>query len=539
MSRTVFIGLGLALFAAILYVGFLQKQWDVSSALAAAKSEGAKMKPIELDAPPPLPAPAHSPVPPEPPPPAQPNETSPAAAAAPPLAAVEAPPASAPSLPSPAAPLETAVVAPAVAPETSPPEDSIPVAKPVVDPDELPDAEPLAAATPAMPATPAGPDGLPVDSLPGDAIPVAAALPATAAEPLPAEAPAAAGGGGDLPPLPPNVDQLPPKVVVLGYNQFKEGGDWGDSDTTMPIELFDAQLRLLRQKGFEIIPSADLMLALRGESALPRRAAVITVDNGFRNGFTLAAPLLARYRVPWTFFIFTHVVGPKGKGVTWDDLKELHAEGVSIQSQTRSHQFLTRPRDRREREYNDWLVSELVAPKLLIERQVGNTVNLLAYPFGNYDWNVESKAEAAGYKAMFTVEPNSVTTETKSSAVGRFMMNQFSAKFLETYLDQPTLLLLKPDPSPGSVVRSARSEITAVLAYAGALDPASFKAEMDGHAPPGVTYDPANGRVTIVPAEDFKERAIRVALHATDADTKAPVVLAWHFYFEGKLGKNE
>lgn len=405
---------------------------------------------------------------------------------------------------------------------------------------------------PVPAATPADPDALPVDTTPGATAVVDQAQESVAAvtETAVASATGVVAQASDsvnvvaetattaIPTVDPAT--LPAKVIVLGYHQFKRGSTWGESQTKTPAGVFEQHMQMLRAKGFAIVPLEDVVHALNGQGTLPRRAAAITIDNGFKNALTYAGPVLKKFDYPWTFFVFTNLVGAGGTGASWAVLSEAFKKDfVSVQSQTRAHKFLTRGNGRTGQAYSDWVVSELVSSKLQIQREVGNVVNLLAFPYGNYDDVVQQKATAAGYTGMFTVEANPITTETKANAIGRFFITKFSADIFETYLDQPTLLMKNVTPAPGSVCPDARPTLAATIAYAGQLNPGSFKAEISGHPTPQVAYDSASGQVTITPADDLKDRTVRVKVTAKDAGTGQPVALTWYFYFEGALREGE
>jgi len=56
---------------------------------------------------------------------------------------------------------------------------------------------------------------------------------------------------------------------------------------------------------FHVVPLGDLVAAIREQRAFPARSACITFDDGYRNNLEVAAPLLARYGFPATFFVTT------------------------------------------------------------------------------------------------------------------------------------------------------------------------------------------------------------------------------------------
>lgn len=70
---------------------------------------------------------------------------------------------------------------------------------------------------------------------------------------------------------------------------------------------FRAQLEMLRRRR-RVVALAELLEALRG-GADTRGMLAITFDDGYLDNFTCAAPILAEYRLPATFFIATGFIG--------------------------------------------------------------------------------------------------------------------------------------------------------------------------------------------------------------------------------------
>src|SRR5438093_6121708 len=76
---------------------------------------------------------------------------------------------------------------------------------------------------------------------------------------------------------------------------------------------------------------------------IPDRLVVLTFDDSARSHYTVARPLLLKYRFGATFFItegFDFPTNPKDY-MTWDEIAQLHKEGFEIGNHTRDHQSVT------------------------------------------------------------------------------------------------------------------------------------------------------------------------------------------------------
>lgn len=87
--------------------------------------------------------------------------------------------------------------------------------------------------------------------------------------------------------------------------------------------------------------------------------------------------------------------------MSWDQVRQLHAAGMEIGSHAMSHAHLVHlPAER--------AYAELESSKQVIERELGATVSLLAYPAGSHNQDVVDLAQEAGYAAAFTTASGAV-----------------------------------------------------------------------------------------------------------------------------------
>jgi hypothetical protein len=75
-------------------------------------------------------------------------------------------------------------------------------------------------------------------------------------------------------------------------------------------ETFQKHLQWLRS-GFEIVHLGDWVSAAKAGEPLPRQACAITFDDGWRDNFEFALPILQRTRTPATVFAVSHMIGTR------------------------------------------------------------------------------------------------------------------------------------------------------------------------------------------------------------------------------------
>ncbi len=102
------------------------------------------------------------------------------------------------------------------------------------------------------------------------------------------------------------------KLLVLMYHRFSRGEEIGRTSSL----TFEAHLKYLTRH-YNVLSMTDASECIRKGVAFPRRSAVITIDDGYRDFYDIAFPILKNYQVPATIYVVTDFVG--GRGWIWTD----------------------------------------------------------------------------------------------------------------------------------------------------------------------------------------------------------------------------
>lgn len=113
--------------------------------------------------------------------------------------------------------------------------------------------------------------------------------------------------------------RLTARAVILMYHRIgpADGDPW---HLGVSPERFDEHLAVLTSV-MRPLSMAQLVEGLH-ERRLPRRAAVVTLDDGYANNLHTAKPLLERHGVPATVFVTSGYVGSP-REFWWDELEAL------------------------------------------------------------------------------------------------------------------------------------------------------------------------------------------------------------------------
>lgn len=194
---------------------------------------------------------------------------------------------------------------------------------------------------------------------------------------------------------------------ILNYHQV---GDFPSRAPRRSLYCHDVrfaeQMAYLHRNGFHVLTMDAAAAHLRGEGALPKRAVVLTFDDGYENFYTHAFPVLARYRFPAIVYVLSGLIGETAHWYKRDgrepprllsrtQILELRRGGIEIGSHGVSHIRLTEAAPEQLRE-------ELTRSKAGLEDLLGEEVRHFCYPYGSHNPAVVDAARAAGYATAVT-----------------------------------------------------------------------------------------------------------------------------------------
>jgi peptidoglycan/xylan/chitin deacetylase (PgdA/CDA1 family) len=165
-------------------------------------------------------------------------------------------------------------------------------------------------------------------------------------------------------------------------------GSWGKR-LTLSTARFQAEMDYLVGAGYHPVTLERVYARMAHLRPLPGKPVALTFDDGYRDNYTVAFPILRAHHFLATFFVITAAVGRPGY-LTWADLRLMHAAGMAIESHTVHHEnldVLSAPR----------LATELAQSRAAIAAELGQIPAVLAYPGGDYNLRVAAATRSAGY----------------------------------------------------------------------------------------------------------------------------------------------
>lgn len=211
------------------------------------------------------------------------------------------------------------------------------------------------------------------------------------------------------------------RIPILMYHSISDENP--DNSLMVPPSMFEEQMAWLEDNGFTAMNLDEAIEAME-TGKVPKNPVVITFDDGYMDNYKSAFPILKNHNLKATFFVITDGVD-NGYYMSSDMLKEMQAEGMSIENHTANHLELNTLS--REEAYE-----AIKRAQDYLRDTIGSNGDYLCYPVGRYSDETIEICKELGIKAA-------VTTESGTSSIndGRFQLKRvrISPMSIESFRD--------------------------------------------------------------------------------------------------------
>ena len=173
----------------------------------------------------------------------------------------------------------------------------------------------------------------------------------------------------------------PVQIPILMYHavHVMDPSEASNANLIVDPDLFEAQIKALSKAGYYFLTPEEAYKAFT-ENALPAKKVVwLTFDDGNEDFYTIAYPILKKYKAKATNNVITGFVKKGNAGnLTVKQMKEMMAHGMSFQSHTVNHPDLSATDKATQK-------VELTDSIDFLENKLNTKVNTIAYPSGRYN----------------------------------------------------------------------------------------------------------------------------------------------------------
>lgn len=212
-------------------------------------------------------------------------------------------------------------------------------------------------------------------------------------------------------------------IPILLYHDIQESGE---GESVIAREVFLSHLDIIQEEGYETTTFQQVIDFVNHGGSLPEKPILITFDDGYLSNYEIAWPALQQRGMVGTIFVIGCSVGKdtyKDTGIpiiphfSYAQAREMITSGVmSIQSHTYDlHQYrplesdggregvLPRAGETAEA-YHKILSYDFQLARNTLEENTGETVQILAYPYGLHTPDSETISAELGFSVTLTTQ---------------------------------------------------------------------------------------------------------------------------------------
>ena len=192
---------------------------------------------------------------------------------------------------------------------------------------------------------------------------------------------------------------LPLNATAAVILQYHHVSDTLPKVTSISASDFEQHLLYLKNNQFDVISLPELITALQEKKKLSDKTVAITFDDGFKNNYEQAAPLLEKYQFPYTIFVNPKLIDENVQQIiSWEQLRVLVNKGATIANHSMSHDYL---HHKHPGESNaEWLArirADILTSEQRIADETGHNFKYLAYPYGEFNLELQKLVEEIGF----------------------------------------------------------------------------------------------------------------------------------------------
>ena len=202
---------------------------------------------------------------------------------------------------------------------------------------------------------------------------------------------------------------------VIMYHRF---GDSRYPSTNIKKEQFLDHVKELLKPIYNVINIEQALQGINNVKLIKDKSVVITIDDAYSSVYEYAWPIFKKHNFPFTLFVSTDVIDNKTPGyMSWEEIRILRDNGVTIGSQTKSHPHMYKINKEK-------IINELTISNKRFIDEIGSRPEIFAYPYGEYNQEVLEQVKLQGFIAAFGQHSGVAHKSLGMFELPRFAMNE-------------------------------------------------------------------------------------------------------------------
>ena len=224
---------------------------------------------------------------------------------------------------------------------------------------------------------------------------------------------------------------------ILAYHSIDNSG----SIISTTPERFRNQMQYLKESSFNIISLCEVVTCIHENRLFPPRSVAITFDDGFKNIYDVAYPVLKEFGFKATVFLVSGYCGKNNQWegqpggipafdlMSWDEITKMADDGIDFGAHTVTHPDLLKLSV-------DNVTEEISNSKTMIQKHLQKDILLFAYPYGSRNEDIK-KVVKDRFSGACSTELGFVTSKSDIYSLPRIDMYYFSKNNLLSWLKTP------------------------------------------------------------------------------------------------------
>lgn len=259
-------------------------------------------------------------------------------------------------------------------------------------------------------------------------------------------------------------------LTVLAYHEVTPDEKSLIPEYSVTAQQFEAHLTWLQKNGYQFVNVDQVLQAEQGLKALPKKAVLMTFDDGYQSFYAHAYPILKKYKIPALLSVVGQWLEPNAEQnvqfgdqqvkrqalLSWQELKEMQDSGlIEIGSHsynlhrgilgnpqgnlqpaatTRIYQKETQQYES-DSAYRNRIRQDLKENNQLLKKHGIRSPRVIAWPYGRYNQDVVKIAKREGIQISLSLDDNS------NSNLTQFKQSQFNRILIEKGMKPEALAL--------------------------------------------------------------------------------------------------
>ncbi|MDU0353251.1 polysaccharide deacetylase family protein [Paraglaciecola aquimarina] len=205
-------------------------------------------------------------------------------------------------------------------------------------------------------------------------------------------------------------------AVILVYHHVSTETP---SSTSVSPEVFAEHMQYLADN-YQVLPLKTVITKLQQKQPLPDKSVVITFDDGYKNIYQNAHPILKKHNFEYTIFVNPILIGKADYQLDWQQIDKMAKEGVSFANHGNAH--IHSLGILANESHQDWLTRvtlNVQDAERLLQKKLGYSLKYFAYPYGEFNHSMQQKLTSLGYVG-FGQHSGAIASHSDFSALPRY-----------------------------------------------------------------------------------------------------------------------